>query len=40
MSLKTPYRTDWTAGSQQYQGCSRYHTRGHDQGSMSAMPRH
>lgn len=40
MSLKDLWRPDWTAGSRQCQGHSRCRTRGHGQGSTSAMPRY
>lgn len=39
MSVKDLWRPDYTEGSRQCQGCSRYRTRGHGQGSTSAMPR-
>ena len=40
MSLKDLWRPGWTAGSRQCQDCGRCRTRGRDQGSTSAMPRH
>ena len=40
MSLEDLWKPDWTAGSRQCNGCSRYRTSGHGQGSTSDMHWH